>query len=128
RVAASRMDSSGSTSKVSPVSDNRTVWRIIESPTWICVAKLLFFNISFDQDGHVFRTQLVSQSLQACQASLGVLLAVATAQANTANDFAINHNREAPYKSGKAPFKAQLDAKGFVARQGGAVGRGGKQV
>jgi len=66
---------------------------------------------------------MLLQGFERCNAARGILLAIAAAQADAADYLAVDHNREASDEYCKAAFKAPLDPKSFVARQGRTVRR-----
>src|ERR1700677_2476280 len=82
----------------------------------------LKLDVSLDQHA-VFRAEMLLQGFERCNAARGILLAIAAAQADAADYLAVDHNREASDEYCKAAFKAPLDPKSFVARQGRTVRR-----
>src|SRR5271156_5143809 len=82
----------------------------------------LKLDVSLDQHA-VFRAKVLLQCFECCNTARRILLAIPTAQADAADYLAVDHNREASDEDCKAAFKAPLDPKSFVARQGGTVRR-----
>src|SRR5690606_8715340 len=88
----------------------------------------LFLDVRLNEHVQTLCLQGLGQGLQASNTGCRILLAVTTAQAYATNDFAVDHDGVAAYKSSKATFKAQLNPEGFVTRQGGAIRRRGEQM
>src|SRR3990167_1011669 len=125
RSAASSTASPAATSKDWPVSSQTTRWFMLDS---VEDNRGLFLDVGLDHDLVAAGGQRVFQRLQGGQATRGVLLAIATAQAHAAHHFAVDDDGEATDEDGELAFKAPLDAEGLVARQGRAVGRGVEEV
>src|ERR1700722_8899596 len=82
----------------------------------------LKLDVSLDQHA-MLRAKVLLQCFECCNTARRILLAIATAQADAADYLAVDHNREASDEDREAAFKAPLDSKSLVARQGGTVRR-----
>src|SRR5437588_12400458 len=78
-------------------------------------------DVGRDQHPMVLRRQQFLQGLRRCQPAGGILLAVAAAEADSADDFVVDYDRKAANENGELALKTPLDTERLVAGKRGPV-------